>query len=211
MPTASHPFKVCESIIPELLIAGLQTAEDLKKEAERLREREAKMFEELDTSVSGRFAETKVRQKQVRKSKDKPEDKERKEREAKKQAELKEKYELWNKGVAQAERMARVAAEPLARMADDEEMNRHLKQLIHEEDPMAPMLQTKKREEALDRGDLVYPTYQGECPPNRFGIRPGYRWDGVDRSNGFEAKLALMKNKKTAQEREYYQNVQLYE
>ncbi|RCN30161.1 hypothetical protein ANCCAN_24067 [Ancylostoma caninum] len=199
-------------------IAGLQSADDLKKESEKIRQREAKMFEEMDASISGRFAETTVREKQVRKRREKPEDKERKEREAKKQAELQEKYNLWNKGVAQTERreqqleeMARVAAEPLARMADDEEMNRHLKDIIHEEDPMAAMLMSKKREKAIDRGELIYPTYQGECPPNRFGIRPGYRWDGVDRSNGFEAKLALAKNKKDAQEKEYYQNLQLYE
>ncbi|XGW02475.1 hypothetical protein V3C99_014482 [Haemonchus contortus] len=199
-------------------VAGLQSAADLKKESEKLREREAKMFEEMDASVSGRNAETTVRQKQVRKGREKPEDKERKEREAKKQQELQEKYQLWNKGVAQAqlraeqlEEMARVVSEPLARMADDVEMNRHLKEEIYEEDPMAVMLKSKKRKQALKRGDVVYPTYQGECPPNRFGIRPGYRWDGVDRSNGFEAKLAQSKNKRSAEEREYYQNLQLYE
>lgn len=46
--------------------------------------------------------------------------------------------------------------------------------------------------------------FRGFCPPNRFGIRPGPRWDGVDRSNGYEAKWLLQLNSQKSLEAEAY-------
>ncbi|EGT56718.1 hypothetical protein CAEBREN_10888 [Caenorhabditis brenneri] len=199
--------------------SGLQSAKDLKEESDKLKAKNAKMFEDMDTSVSGRFADTVYRQKQTkRKGRDAEEDQEKKEREAKKTEELKEKYKDWNKGVAQIEErkaqleeMARVAAEPMARARDDDAMNAHLKEVLHAADPMANLIQKKRRDIAIDRGELVYPTYQGHWVPNRFGIAPGYRWDGVDRSNGFEGKLAKTANTKAANQSEYYKSIAEYE
>ncbi|CAI4224041.1 unnamed protein product [Auanema sp. JU1783] len=199
-------------------IAGLQSGKDLKIESEKLKRKEEDLFEFMDPDVSGRNAATVHRQKQVGKRKTDAEDQEKKERESKKQEELQEKYSSWNKGVyqieerkAKLEELARVVQEPLTRTADDVAMNAHLKHQLYEEDPLHKLIAKNRRHKAIDRGETVYPTYDKPFPPNRFGIRPGYRWDGVDRSNQFEAKLYISKNQKQSDNTSYIQNLGLYD
>jgi pre-mRNA-splicing factor CWC26 len=48
-------------------------------------------------------------------------------------------------------------------------------------------------------------TYQGHAAPNRYGIMPGWRWDGVDRSNGFEKDWFQARGKKSRNEHLAYQ------
>lgn len=82
---------------------------------------------------------------------------------------------------------------PLARHIDDEDLNAELKQRQRWNDPAAMFL-TDKKEGRSVTGKLVY---KGTAPPNRYGIRPGYRWDGVDRSNGWEAERFKALNRRT--------------
>lgn len=68
--------------------------------------------------------------------------------------------------------------------------------LLEEMDPMAPFLSRDKKRDGSHKEqeltDTGKPKFKGaQAAPTRFGtsIPPGYRWDGVDRSNGFERQV----------------------
>ncbi|KAK4450656.1 Pre-mRNA-splicing factor of RES complex-domain-containing protein [Podospora aff. communis PSN243] len=88
---------------------------------------------------------------------------------------------------------------PLARCKDDEEMNMEMKAAARWNDPMAQFLSNEGRGDGKGgrkKGMGRRPVYKGPAAPNRYGIRPGYRWDGVDRGNGFEAERFKAINRK---------------
>ncbi|MCJ1263003.1 Pre-mRNA-splicing factor cwc26 [Lobaria immixta] len=78
---------------------------------------------------------------------------------------------------------------PLSRYADDVEMNEELRERGRWNDPASQFL-TKKEGKSVNGK----PLYQGPAMPNRYGIRPGHRWDGVDRGNGFEKEYFTAQN-----------------
>lgn len=135
------------------------------------------------------------------------------------EAELKRKYQVWGRGVKQTKQSQEQIADrahesnkPLARYENDEDRDRLLKDRELAEDPMLDYIRRKKQireaKRALERNETVhvFPKYSGPAvaPQNRFLIPPGYRWDGVDRSNGFEAKLMTKQNESVANQEEAY-------
>ncbi len=105
----------------------------------------------------------------------------------------------------------------VARHADDEEMNDELKEVIRWDDPMAAYMAQKQADESFNKGGSASRTkgdsgrvvkrkvYQGAAPPNRYGIKPGWRWDGVDRGNGFEKEWFQARGRKSRNENLEYQ------
>ncbi|KAL7675619.1 hypothetical protein ACOME3_001885 [Neoechinorhynchus agilis] len=115
--------------------------------------------------------------------------------------EIRRRYEIWSKGIVQVREeeqkkrdVERSADQPLARLPDDQELDSYLKGQIRAGDPMMKFI--------AQESSCVKPKTITRCPhpapPNRYGIMPGYRWDGVDRSNGFETKYFAEKAKKAA-------------
>ncbi|TGJ86727.1 hypothetical protein E0Z10_g2074 [Xylaria hypoxylon] len=79
----------------------------------------------------------------------------------------------------------------VARHADDVEINAEMKAKVRWGDTMAAFVKPKDGGVGgVGKGQRVKgrPVYKGAWAPNRYHIPPGYRWDGVDRSNGFEAE-----------------------
>ncbi|XP_012710696.2 BUD13 homolog [Fundulus heteroclitus] len=190
--------------------AGLVSIDILRKEQEENRRRDKNNQPLEDES---RNAQTVFRDKSGKK-RDLDSEREEQKRKAGEKAAKDEKYAQWGKGLAQGQMQQQKledalheAQKPLARHRDDEDLDRMLREQEREGDPMAAMLRRKKER---NPNAQVKPRYQGPLPPpNRFNLQPGYRWDGVDRSNGFEQKrYTRIADKKAVQEAAYKWSVE---
>ncbi|KPJ01156.1 BUD13-like [Papilio xuthus] len=186
-------------------ISGRNAKAVSRKENEMFRKKEEEAFSKMTDDISGRNAKAVSRKGKRETSEDRQKQKDKAER----QKELDEKYKRWNKGIKQVEAQeAKIqeymheASKPLARHRDDRDLEDTLKGVERDGDPMLRYIKEKK----VERGELPpeKPKYKGNFPPNRFNIRPGYRWDGVDRSNGYEKKYFDQQSKRKAQQEEAY-------
>ncbi|KAK1325635.1 hypothetical protein QJS10_CPA01g02875 [Acorus calamus] len=207
----------------EIKRAGLFTGKEIKKDIDMKRREDNKWFAQMDPSLSGRGAEPVYRDKKGNRiTKDeflKSQKKEEKPKEIKLE---------WGKGLVQKKQAEARAMElelekdkPFALTRDDPDRDRELKERIRFGDPMAHLVKRKQPLILEDLGDdekmreSGFKIPQGvpnhswikrgvDPPPNRYGIRPGRHWDGVDRSTGFEKEMFKRQNEKRATEREAY-------
>ena len=196
--------------------AGLQTAAEVKAAMEKKQKREMEEFKkfkmtgkEQETTyrdATGRRMDPMLRRAEYRYQQ---EQREREEKEAK-EAEERQQKEL-RAGLAQQrqieeerERLRQQKTQALATTRDDAEYNETLKAQERWNDPAAAFLskdsKEKKKGKKLTRN---VPLYMGPAAPNRYKIRPGVRWDGVDRSNGFEKLWFRKQNERKAQKDEW--------
>jgi pre-mRNA-splicing factor CWC26 len=175
-------------------VAGLQSSDKFSKKESKIqhnRRREAQRT--VDKYGMG---ETVYRDKSGR-AVDGPESSSSK----KKKQLTKEEQRLLNTGKAQLDEQAqrqkefeRIQQSSFARHVDDEQLEDLRKNDIRPDDPMAAYAIKKQHQQQQQRaaGNVLpqRPVYKGPpAKPNRFGIRPGHRWDARDRGNGFEDKL----------------------
>ena len=179
-------------------VAGLQTgaqvAAAMKKKQDEERKQAAQAAKEMGASAnetiyrdaSGRIINVAMKRAEARK---KAEELERVKLEKEKAA----RGDVQNiEATKRREQLQDAKGMTIARYADDEELNEEQKEQSRWNDPAAGFLRKKK----AGRSITGKPLYQGGFQPNRYGIRPGHRWDGVDRGNGFESLWHKSRNRK---------------
>ncbi|XP_010499737.1 PREDICTED: BUD13 homolog [Camelina sativa] len=206
---------------------GLISGKDIGSEYRKKKEDEQLRFKNMDSELTGQNAEAVFRDKITGKRITKEEylkSKQKKVIEKPKEIKLE-----WGKGLAQKrEAEARLQElelekeKPFARTRDDPELDQMMKERVRWGDPMAHLVKKKRHETTLvDLGDdekmkesgFIIPqavpkhswlTRGLEAATNRYGIKPGRHWDGVDRSNGTEKRMIQKTNEKKATEIEAY-------
>ena len=178
--------------------AGLQTAEQvtaqlMRKEAEERRkflkegdEHSGKGKETIYRDASGRTINVQMMRAEARKKAE--------EEAAKVAAELEAQKGDVQRAVQKKhkEQLSEAKFLPVARYADDVELNEDLKERQRWNDPAAGFLEKKQGGQSVSGK----PLYKGPAAPNRYGIRPGYKWDGVDRGTGFENEYFAVRNRR---------------
>lgn len=114
----------------------------------------------------------------------------------------------WGKGIVQkearekqAQEEAKIAQQPLARYEIDDDYDRSLQDRSRWEDPMNRVPQKADESPTTPANperpkEKEHPKCPHDAPRNRFGILPGYRWDGVVRGNGYEDRRLKAINRK---------------
>lgn len=181
--------------------AGLQTAAQVSAALRKKREQDLVAFKAADPIVAGKGQETIYRDASgriVNIAMARAEARKVAEAEAAKAAKdalrLKGDVQLLEEKEKKKE-LEEARFKTLARYKDDVELNDELKDRERWNDPAAAFL-TKGKDGGLSKTGRKL--YQGAWAPNRYGIRPGHRWDGVDRGNGFEKKWFEARGKREA-------------
>ena len=95
-----------------------------------------------------------------------------------------------------------------SRYKNDKQLQKELKSRQRVDDPMAKFVHNEGNNSSSSTSNIknINPNKVPlkQALPNRFKIKPGYRWDGVDRGNGFEMRLLhSISKKKIDEERKY--------
>ncbi|ANB12140.1 Bud13p [Sugiyamaella lignohabitans] len=188
--------------------AGLQTAEQVREAMEKRQQAELARFLNDDDALSRQNAKTIYRDASGRVIDLAAQNNEKAKQEAlekvKKEARQRERQlgavQKLNQE-AHRQQLSEAGTSSINIHADDRELNEEQKSQYRFNDPAARFSRSVKQQKEQSHGQTRtsatgLPNYRGPYNPNRFNIPPGVKWDGVDRSNGFEALYLKKQNER---------------